>query len=87
MAYREQTKVMYRIMQKLLEVDSIDEALSTSLETIVESLESEAAAIWLLNEKTGQLQCMFSKGDYIINEIVVENGIGAEGCWMSVEKA
>lgn len=79
MAYKEQTKIMYRIMQKLLEVDSIDEALSTSLETIVESLESEAAAIWLLNEKTGQLQCMFSKGDYILNEIVVENGIGAEG--------
>ena len=74
-----QTAVMYRIMMNLLEVESLDEALSAALDTIVESLESEVGAVWLLNEQSNQLHCVMSKGEVDLSEITVENGIGAEG--------
>jgi len=70
---------MYRIMMSLLEVESLDEALSESLEVIMDSFQSEVGAIWLLNEKTGNLRCVLSKGEVDLSEITVENGVGAEG--------
>ena len=74
-----QTTIMYRIMMNLLEVESLDEALSAALDTIVESLESEVGAVWLLNEQSNQLHCVMSKGEVDLSEITVENGVGAEG--------
>ncbi|MBR4580055.1 MAG: ATP-binding cassette domain-containing protein [Lachnospiraceae bacterium] len=70
---------MFRIMMKLLEVDNLDEALHGALETIIEELQSELGAIWLLDEETGRLRCVFSEGEADLSFVTVENGVGAEG--------
>ena len=44
-------KATWQIMEQLLEVDNLDDALSGSLEIIVNTLNSEAGAIWLLDPK------------------------------------
>ena len=66
-------------MEQLLEVDSLDDALSGSLEIIVNTLNSEAGAIWLLDPKADRLSPMFHFGPADISNITVENGIGIEG--------
>ena len=66
-------------MEQLLEVDNLDDALSGSLEIIVKTLNSEAGAIWLLDEKTDRLSPMFHIGPADISNISVENGFGVEG--------
>ena len=72
-------KATWRIMEQLLEVDSLDDALSGSLEIIVNTLNSEAGAIWLLDEKTDRLSPLFHFGPADISNISVENGAGIEG--------
>jgi ABC-type lipoprotein export system ATPase subunit len=72
-------KATWRIMEQLLEVDSLDDALSGSLEIIVGTLNSEAGAIWLLDPKTDRLSPMFHIGPADISGISVENGAGIEG--------
>lgn len=66
-------------MSQLLEVESIDEALSGSLEIIVQQLNCEAGAIWLLNKKTDLLTSVFHIGPVDLTNISVENGVGVEG--------
>ncbi|MBQ1705408.1 MAG: hypothetical protein II028_06160, partial [Clostridia bacterium] len=56
------TKATWQIMEQLLEVDNLDDALSGSLEIIVKTLNSEAGAIWLLDSKTDRLTPMFHIG-------------------------
>jgi ABC-type antimicrobial peptide transport system, ATPase component len=73
------TKATWRIMEQLLEEDDIESALSGSLETVVETLNSEAGAIWLLDKKTNTLSPMFHMGPADISGISVENGLGVEG--------
>ena len=73
------TKATWQIMEQLLEVDNLDDALSGSLEIIVKTLDSEAGAIWLLDEKTDRLSPMFHIGPADISNITVENGFGVEG--------
>ncbi len=73
------TKATWQIMEQLLEVDSLDDALSGSLEIIVKTLNSEAGAIWLLDPKTDRLTPMFHIGPADISNITVENGLGIEG--------
>ncbi len=73
------TRATWQIMEQLLEVDSLDDALSGSLETIVKTLNSEAGAIWLLDPKTDRLTPMFHIGPADISNITVENGLGIEG--------
>ena len=73
------TKATWQIMEQLLEVDNLDDALSGSLEIIVETLNSEAGAIWLLDPKTDRLTPMFHIGPADISDITVENGLGIEG--------
>lgn len=73
------TQATWRIMEQLLEVDSLEEALSGSLEIIVNELSSEAGAIWLLDPKTDRLTPMFHIGPADISGIIVENGVGIEG--------
>ena len=73
------TKATWQIMEQLLEVDNLDDALSGSLEIIVETLNSEAGAIWLLDPKTDRLTPMFHIGPADISDITVENGLGVEG--------
>ena len=72
-------KVTWQIMEQLLEVDSIDEALSGSLEIIVNTLKSEAGAIWILDPKTDRISPLFTKGEVDFSGISVENGVGIEG--------
>ena len=73
------TKATWQIMEQLLEVDNLDDALSGSLEIIVNTLNSEAGAIWLLDQKTDRLTPMFHIGPADISNIMVENGLGIEG--------
>ena len=73
------TKATWQIMEQLLEVDNLEDALSGSLETIVRTLNSEAGAIWMLDPKTDRLSPMFHIGPADISNITVENGLGLEG--------
>jgi len=72
-------KATWRIMEQLLEVENLDDALSGSLEIIVETLNSEAGAIWLLDPKTDRLSPTFHIGPADVSGLSVENGIGIEG--------
>ena len=69
----------WQIMEQLLEVESLDDALSGSLEIIVNTLNSEAGAIWLLDPKTDRLSPLFHMGPADVSNITVENGLGIEG--------
>ena len=73
------TKATWQIMEQLLEVDNLEDALSGSLEIIVKTLNSEAGAIWFLDEKTNRLSPLFHIGPADISNITVENGLGVEG--------
>ena len=72
-------KATWQIMEQLLEVDSLEDALAGSLEIVVKTLNSEAGAIWLLDPKTDRLSPMFHIGPVDISNITVENGLGVEG--------
>jgi ABC-type lipoprotein export system ATPase subunit len=72
-------RVTYQLMEQLLEVNNLEEALSGSLEIIVRELDSEAGAIWLLDKKTNRLAPVFHIGPTDISNISIENGIGIEG--------
>ena len=74
-----QTALIYRVMMSLLDVEQLDEALSGTLDIILESLSCELGAVWLLDEESGMLKCVISAGEVDLTEISVENGIGAEG--------
>ena len=73
------TKALWNIMEQLLEVSSLDAALSGSLEIIVRELKSEAGAIWLLDEEAGRLTPMFHIGPSDLSGVSIENGMGIEG--------
>ena len=72
-------RVTFQLMEQLLEVTNLEEALAGSLEIIVKELESEAGAIWLLDKKTDRLAPVFHIGPTDISNISIENGIGIEG--------
>ena len=72
-------KATWAIMEQLLEVDNLEDALSGALEIIVELLHSEAGAIWFLDRKTDRLSPLFHFGPADISNITVENGQGIEG--------
>ncbi len=73
------TRATWQIMEQLLEVDNLEDALSGSLEIIVKALNSEAGAIWFLDTKTDRLSPLFHMGPADISNITVENGLGIEG--------
>ena len=72
-------RATWQIMEQLLEVDNLEDALSGSLEIIVKTLNSEAGAIWFLDTKTDRLSPLFHIGPADISNITVENGLGLEG--------
>ena len=72
-------KATWAVMEQLLEVDNLEEALAGSLEIIVRTLDSEAGAIWYLDPKTDRLFPAFHIGPADISNISVENGVGLEG--------
>ena len=69
----------YQIMEQLLEVDNLEDALSGSLEIIVKTLNSEAGAIWFLDPATDHLSPLFHIGPADISNTIIENGMGIEG--------
>ena len=79
MAEKRFAKATWLIMEQLLNVDNLEDALSGSLEIIVKTLNCEAGAIWLLDTKTDRLSPMFYVGPADISNITVENGQGIEG--------
>ena len=80
-------KALMTIMTRLLQIDNIDEALSSALEAIVEVMGSEAGAIWMLDDKKGILHPVFYIGPIDLSNITVENGVGIEGVVTETEKA
>ena len=80
-------KALWRIMESLLEIDNLDEALSSALEIILDVMDSEAGAIWLLDEKKNILHPLFHMGPIDLSNIYVENGVGIEGVVTTSEKS
>ncbi|MCR5575392.1 MAG: ATP-binding cassette domain-containing protein [Oscillospiraceae bacterium] len=72
-------KATYEIMEQLLEVDQLENALAGSLEVIVRTLDAEAGVIWYLDPKTGRLSPLFHIGPSDISNVSIENGVGIEG--------
>ena len=67
------------IMGQLLEVDSLDEALSGMLEILLNVLQSEAGIVWYLDQATQRLFPVFHSGPSDVSGISVEYGAGIEG--------
>ena len=84
---RRLTKATWKIMEQLLEVDSLDEALSGSLEIILKELDSEAGILWFLDKKTERLFPVFHVGPADISGVSVELGVGIEGLVTKTEKS
>ena len=72
-------RATWQIMEQLLEVEDLESALSGSLEIIVNTLNSEAGAIWLLDPATDRLSPLFHIGPADISNFSVETGQGIEG--------
>ena len=72
-------RATWQIMEQLLEVDNLEDALAGSLEIIMKTLNSEAGAIWFLDPKSDRLSPLFHIGPVDISNISVENGLGIEG--------
>ncbi len=69
------TRATWQIMEQILEVDNLEDALAGSLEIIVETLCSEAGAIWFLDTKTDRLSPLFHIGPVDISNITVGDTI------------
>ena len=67
------------IIEKLLEVDQLENALAGALEIIVRTLNCEAGVIWYRDPKTDRLIPLYHIGPSDISNISIENGIGIEG--------
>ena len=72
-------QVTWQIMEQLLEVDSLEEALSGSLEIIVKVLNSQAGIIWFLDEKSERLVPIYHIGPSDISGVTVDNDMSIEG--------
>ena len=80
-------KATYEIMEALLEVDQLENALAGSLEVIVRTLNAEAGVIWYLDPRTQRLSPLFHIGPADISNISIENGVGIEGIVTSSGKS
>ncbi len=63
----------WQITEQLLEVDSLEEALSKCLEIIVKILNSQAGTIWFKDEQTGHLVPIFHIGPLDISGVTVDD--------------
>ena len=69
---------LYKIMMNLLDQESLDEMLKSTLETITEAMQSEVGAIWIMDEQTTRIRCVDAYG-IDLSYVSLENGVGAEG--------
>ena len=72
-------RVTFELMDKLLGVKDLEEALSGSLEIIAKELVCEAGAVWLLDKENDILAPAFQMGPADISNVTVKKGQGAEG--------
>ena len=73
------TQAIWQITQQLRDCKVLDNALSTCLETIIATLDSEAGTIWLLDKGSNRLFPVFNHGPVDISGITIENGQGIAG--------
>ena len=73
------TQAIWQITQQLRDCKVLDNALSTCLETIIATLDSEAGTIWLLDKSSNRLFPVFNHGPVDISGITIENGQGIAG--------
>ncbi len=73
------TQAIWEITQALLDAENLDNALASSLETIIGTLDSEAGTIWLLEKNSNRLFPMLNQGPTDISGITIENGQGIAG--------
>ena len=73
------TQAIWDITQALRDAENLDNALASSLDTIIKTLESEAGTIWLLDKRSDRLFPMFNHGPVDISGITIENGQGVAG--------
>ena len=73
------TQAIWKITQALLDAENLDNALASSLETIIGTLNSEAGTIWLLEKNSNRLFPMLNQGPTDISGITIENGQGIAG--------
>ena len=69
----------WQITEQLLEVDSLEEALTGSLEIIVKVLNSAAGIVWFLDEKTERLVPIYHIGPSDISGVTVDNDMSIAG--------
>ena len=73
------TQATWQITQRLQNADALDGAISASLEIIIDTLDSEAGSIWLLDKEANRLYPIFNHGPVDISGITIENGQGIAG--------
>ena len=75
----DEAKLTWKIMEQLLVVDDLNDALSGCLELIMQYMKSEAGILWFVDEKTGRLFPMVHVGPSDVSGQSVEYGMGIEG--------
>ena len=80
------TRGTMEIMKKLLGTFSLDEALSGSLASIVDFLQSEAGILWFLDKKTGRLFPVVHSGPEDISGVSIQSDSGIEGVVLDTGK-
>ena len=73
------TKATYEIMEQLLNVEDLDEALALALQTIVRTLDAKSGIVWYLDKESDRLHCVFHIGPTDISNTSIEKGMGIEG--------
>ena len=73
------TGASWMMVEQLFNVENIDDALSGTLETMVNVLKSEVGVIWLLNRNTSRLYPVCFIGPVDISNVSIESSIGVEG--------
>ena len=67
-------RTTWNISLALLEAETLEDALTRGLEVVVETLNSEAGAVWLLDQSKTRLTPVFHIGPTDISNISVEAG-------------
>ena len=63
------SQAIWQITQELRNAETLDDAISASLEIVIDTLDSEAGSIWLLDKGTNRLYTIFNHGPADISGI------------------
>lgn len=72
-------QVVWQITENLREAKKLEDALTDSLEIVIETLGCEAGTIWMLNKEDDRLYPVFNSGPTDISGISIANGQGIAG--------